>query len=49
MILEKEIQHAALLLKKYNISSYNLDAEIILSNLMKVSREFLITNNNKEN
>ncbi len=48
MILEKEIQHAALLLKKYNISSYNLDAEIILSNLMKVSREFLITNNNKE-
>jgi release factor glutamine methyltransferase len=47
MILEKSINQASKLLKSYNIISHELDAEIILSNIMGVSREFLITNNKK--
>ena len=46
MILEKTIKKASLLLKNYNIDSHELDAEIILSDLMGVTKEFLIVNNN---
>ena len=46
MILEKTIKQASLFLKDYNIPSHELDAEIILSNVMGVTREFLIVNNN---
>ena len=45
MILENVIRQASQLLKNNNIVSYELDSEIILSDIMKVSREFLITNN----
>ena len=45
MILENVIRQASQLLKNNNIASYELDSEIILSDIMKVSREFLITNN----
>ena len=45
MILENTIKQASQLLKKHNIISHELDAEIILSDLMKVKREFLILNN----
>ena len=47
MILENTIKQASQLLKKHNIVSYELDAEIILSNIMGVSKEFLIVNNHK--
>ena len=47
MILEQTIQHAYKTLKESNINSYQLDAEIILSNIMGVTREFLITNSNQ--
>jgi release factor glutamine methyltransferase len=33
------------MLKKYNIQSHELDAQLLLSNIMKVKREYLITNN----
>ena len=46
MILEKTIKEASKVLKKNNITSHELDAEIILSNIIGVSREFLLTNNN---
>jgi len=46
MILEKVIKQASEKLKFSNIDSHELDSEIILSNLMGVTREFLITNNN---
>ncbi len=46
MILEKTIKQASLLLKNYNIPSHELDAEVILSEIMGVTREFLIVNNN---
>tara|TARA_Y100000590_G_scaffold387639_1_gene461384 strand:+ start:1665 stop:2501 length:837 start_codon:yes stop_codon:yes gene_type:complete len=45
MILENTIKQASKILKKHNIISHELDAEIILSDLMKVKREFLILNN----
>ena len=45
MILENTIKRASQLLKNHNITSYELDAEIILSDIMKVTREFLIVNN----
>ena len=44
MILENTIKQASKFLKKHNIISHELDAEIILSNIMKVKRESLITN-----
>ena len=44
MNLENTINQASKLLKKHNISSHLLDAEIILSDVMGVSREFLLTN-----
>ena len=45
MILEKTIKQASQILKKNNINSHELDAEIILSDIMGVKREFLIINN----
>ncbi len=47
MILENTIRRASQLLKNHNINSHELDAEIILSDIMGVTREFLIVNNNK--
>ena len=46
MILENTIEQASQLLKNRGIISYELDAEIILSDLLGVTREFLVTNNN---
>jgi len=46
MNLEKTIKQASQTLKNYNIQSYELDAQIILSKIMGVKREDLITNNN---
>jgi len=46
MILENTIKQASQLLKSKNINSHELDAEIILSDIMGVTREFLLTNNN---
>ena len=46
MILENKIKYASKILKNNNIASHQLDAEIILSNILGVTREFLITNNN---
>ena len=47
LIRNANISHGRLskILKNHHVDSYQLDAEIILSNLMGVSREFLITNN----
>ena len=45
MILEKIIKQASKILKSYNIHSHELDAELILSDIMKVKKEFFITNN----
>ena len=44
MILENIIQQASQFLKKQNIRSHQLDAEIILSDIMGVKKEFLIIN-----
>ena len=44
MNLENTIKKASQILKSYNIRSHELDAQIILSNIMKVKRESLITN-----
>tara|TARA_B100000029_G_scaffold436352_1_gene450924 strand:- start:2109 stop:2957 length:849 start_codon:yes stop_codon:yes gene_type:complete len=44
MILEEIVNQASNLLKKENINTHQLDAEIILSDIMGVSREFLIVN-----
>ena len=46
MILENTIKQASQTLKKHNISSHELDAEVLLANIMNVSREFFIINNN---
>ena len=45
MNLENTINKASQILKNHNIPSYELDAQIILSDIMGVEREFLITNN----
>ena len=45
MILEKTINRASQILKDHNIRTHQLDAQIILSNIMKVTRETLIINN----
>ena len=47
MMLANTIKQASQLLKNNNIVSHELDAEIILSDIMGVTREFLIVNNNK--
>ena len=45
MNLDNTINKASQILKNHNIHSHELDAQIILSNIMGVKREFLITNN----
>ena len=45
MTLEKTIGQASKILKNHNIHSHELDAELILSDIMKVKKEFFITNN----
>jgi len=45
MNLENIIKKASKTLKDYNIPSYELDAEVLLSDLMGVKKEFLILNN----
>ncbi len=45
MILENTIRNASQALRKKNIASHQLDAEIILSHILNVKREFLITKN----
>ncbi len=44
MILANTIKQASQLLRNHNIDSCELDAQIILSNVMGVSKEFLIIN-----
>ena len=48
MILEKKIKQASQLLKNKNIISHELDAQIILSNIMGVTRDFFITNSHTD-
>jgi release factor glutamine methyltransferase len=45
MIIEKIINNASKTLKYNNIVSHELDAQVILSNIMKVNKETLIVNN----
>jgi len=45
MIIDNTIKQASRVLKSYNIDSHELDAQIMLSNILKVTREFLIINN----
>tara|TARA_B100000700_G_scaffold190906_1_gene210326 strand:- start:2166 stop:3014 length:849 start_codon:yes stop_codon:yes gene_type:complete len=47
MILENTIKQGSQILKKNNICSHQLDAQIILSSIMGVSREYLLTHNDK--
>ena len=45
MILETTIKKASKILKSYNIFSHEIDAQILLSDIMGIKRESLITNN----
>ena len=45
MNLETTIKKASQILKNHNIHTHELDAQIILSDIMGVKREYLITNN----
>ena len=45
MNLENTVKKASRILKNHNIYSHELDAQIILANIMGIKREFLITNN----
>ena len=45
MNLENTVKKASRMLKNHNIHSHELDAQIILSDIMGIKREFLITNN----
>jgi release factor glutamine methyltransferase len=45
MNLENIVREASLILKKHNICSYELDAQVILSDIMDTKRENLIINN----
>jgi len=45
MILENTIKQASQILKQKNITTHELDSEIILSNILGVTREYLILNN----
>ena len=45
MNLENTIKKASRILKDHNIHSHELDAQIILSDIMEIKRESLITNN----
>mgnify|MGYP001444363561 CR=1 FL=1 len=46
--IENIIRNAGYVLKKQNIPSYNLDAEILLAKVLKKKREYLITNLKKK-
>ena len=46
MILENTIKKGSQILKINSVSSHQLDAQIILSDIMGVTKEFLIINNN---
>ena len=46
--IENIIKNAGYVLKKQNIKSYNLDAEILLAKVLKKKREYLITNLKKK-
>ena len=46
--IENIIKNAGYVLKKKNIPSYNLDAEILLAKVLKKKREYLITNLKKK-
>ena len=46
MNLEKVINQASNILKKNNINSHELDAQIILSDILGVTKEFLLINDN---
>ena len=45
MNLKNTVKKASRILKNHNIHSHELDAQIILSDIMGIKREFLITNN----
>ena len=45
MILENTVKQASKLLKYHQIFSHELDAQVILSDIMGVTKEFLIVNN----
>ena len=45
MNLENTINKASQILKNHNIHSHELDAQIILSNIMETKKEYLIINN----
>ena len=45
MNLENIIKNASEILRNHNIHSHDLDAEVIISNIMGVKREYLITKN----
>ena len=47
MIIQDVINDASKKLRENKISSHIIDAELLLSNLMGVPREFLISNGNK--
>ena len=44
MIVENTIKQASKLLKKNNILSNEIDAEVILASIMGVKREFFLSN-----
>ena len=46
MILENTIREASKVLKNYKINTYELDSQIILSDILGVSKEFLMLNEN---
>ena len=48
MIIEKTIKRGSKILKENCIPSHELDAQIILSDIMKIKRENLILNDNKK-
>ena len=45
-MIEKIINNASNTLRNNNIATYNLDSQIILSDIMGVTKEFLLLNNN---
>tara|TARA_B100000029_G_scaffold151244_1_gene146365 strand:- start:2162 stop:3010 length:849 start_codon:yes stop_codon:yes gene_type:complete len=47
MIVQQVIEQASKILKKNNIPSHELDAELILSDILNIKKEFLIINNKK--
>ena len=47
MNLENTVKKASQILKNHNIHSHELDAQLILSNVIGIKREYLITNNKK--